>query len=829
MTKRCPECRYKMEEHGILDNNDVYYCDVCGVYRSYPLEIEEPLFAAETKGACPCGGNCACKRAETSKLKRDSCCCGATKSKPCACMIQGVMKCSMSEPQCPCYQDLEKKSESLDAEKGSLAVWAKDMEKDHVGYFVSKNKDGWETWKGLCGITTDKGVSRGFDISKYDGSYGRRCRKCLTAYKKMGAESFAAWKNLAGNLGGRQPENTFTRMPPLPDTTISMVNCVQCKREDFADNVDLDGVCKKCIKYGWPRPQSEVFIPEELKVAASESFNAEAYWFLKGEIENRHQRSTKGDKTLYTMNASDIEQIVEMLQNVPPEQLAEARRKAVEFGDMVAKYYIMLAQSQQKFREDYSAESHWEKVYNIPSQECSSCGKEKKSFCDDCVEYYCSDCEQGDDDHRVVVFSDKNRYCHFSKPMRHYPWYAPLVIPKGNCECKYHKDKESFEAESFRADEDDEVEAGKYHITWKDGKKGVTFDFDGGDAYHFDDEWTDRFWDASNPHVTEASEKKRGWFGAEERFCDVKEEIKNLSPTTYKEFCIRFGIDPKDDEHMTWFISNAYTEGNPEYLCYWIKKLQKWEESGYRIWGDASDYGAEEESVDWQGHDTCVECGNWEIPLSSDEFEEGATDYFFSCAECDFSWNVAIRTDEHEDGASASSDYVGFMDEDGNTQWTPQPFNQRGDPNPAYKKGAESFNAVVIAPEKPKGAVERAMMNHYLLKEGELRHALEVLENELALGIISEREAHQRFEEIVKTHMERRYSESEVSTTGRKTLTSGVFMLVSVASLWRAVTVTENDYLFPNERKWMSILGSAAIGLGILALKGDSILAAVGE
>jgi len=32
-------------------------------------------------------------------LKKDSCCCGATKSNPCACMIQGVMKCSAT---CPC-------------------------------------------------------------------------------------------------------------------------------------------------------------------------------------------------------------------------------------------------------------------------------------------------------------------------------------------------------------------------------------------------------------------------------------------------------------------------------------------------------------------------------------------------------------------------------------------------------------------------------------------------------------------------------------------------------------------------------------------------------
>ena len=46
------------------------------------------------------------KNAES--LKRDSCCCGATKSNPCACMIQGVMKCSAT---CPC--SLEKKAESI--------------------------------------------------------------------------------------------------------------------------------------------------------------------------------------------------------------------------------------------------------------------------------------------------------------------------------------------------------------------------------------------------------------------------------------------------------------------------------------------------------------------------------------------------------------------------------------------------------------------------------------------------------------------------------------------------------------------------------------------
>ena len=45
---------------------------------------------------------------EAESLKKDSCCCGATKSNPCACMIQGIMECSAT---CPC--SLEKKAESI--------------------------------------------------------------------------------------------------------------------------------------------------------------------------------------------------------------------------------------------------------------------------------------------------------------------------------------------------------------------------------------------------------------------------------------------------------------------------------------------------------------------------------------------------------------------------------------------------------------------------------------------------------------------------------------------------------------------------------------------
>ena len=53
------------------------------------------------------------------ELKKDSCCCGATKSNPCACMYQGVMSCSAKAPKCPCYKALEKNAETFEAESPS--------------------------------------------------------------------------------------------------------------------------------------------------------------------------------------------------------------------------------------------------------------------------------------------------------------------------------------------------------------------------------------------------------------------------------------------------------------------------------------------------------------------------------------------------------------------------------------------------------------------------------------------------------------------------------------------------------------------------------------
>ena len=60
----------------------------------------------------------------------NSCCCGATKSNPCACMKKmaktgGRMQCSSKAPMCQCYKDLKKEGKHpADLKKAFDTGWA---------------------------------------------------------------------------------------------------------------------------------------------------------------------------------------------------------------------------------------------------------------------------------------------------------------------------------------------------------------------------------------------------------------------------------------------------------------------------------------------------------------------------------------------------------------------------------------------------------------------------------------------------------------------------------------------------------------------------------
>ena len=77
---------------------------------------------------------------------KDSCCCGATKANPCACMKKDIMECSSKEPKCPCYKALELKK-SFDGawnlmKKDTVAFAPTDSEREDDGDdFYAKRKD----------------------------------------------------------------------------------------------------------------------------------------------------------------------------------------------------------------------------------------------------------------------------------------------------------------------------------------------------------------------------------------------------------------------------------------------------------------------------------------------------------------------------------------------------------------------------------------------------------------------------------------------------------------------------------------------------------------
>lgn len=70
-----------------------------------------------------------------------------------------------------------------------------------------------------------------------------------------------------------------------------------------------------------------------------------AYWFLKGEMQSRAP-----------LNEMDLEQIMEMLQNVPKKEMDDAIEQAEMMGDEAAMIVLVMADNKRKFREEYASE-----------------------------------------------------------------------------------------------------------------------------------------------------------------------------------------------------------------------------------------------------------------------------------------------------------------------------------------------------------------------------------------------------------------------------------------------------------------------------------------
>ena len=78
-----------------------------------------------------------------------------------------------------------------------------------------------------------------------------------------------------------------------------------------------------------------------------ESEDQSAYWFLKGEMQSRAP-----------LNEMDLEQILEMLQNVPAKEMNEAMEQAEMMGDEAAMIVLVMADNKRKFREKYASEDY---------------------------------------------------------------------------------------------------------------------------------------------------------------------------------------------------------------------------------------------------------------------------------------------------------------------------------------------------------------------------------------------------------------------------------------------------------------------------------------
>ena len=237
--KKCPDCGAKPTSSWI----DPGKCE-CGRVMN-PSEYTNIRFSAE--------------------LKRDSCCCGATKSKPCACMIQGVMECNAT---CPC--SLEKRAESFGAEENEGELPENMNGCDLCGKSVLKrikNKSGQVFY--YCTNKEPTSFSEDGCMYNVDGSEIRSEGMWLIEDGK----SEGYWYNgVVGNINN--PDNAYMKSPcPNCDNwhivSDSCRNCLHCLKccdcfqcdgcrnifSEYEDNQSYawceceNKLCENCRKY----------------------------------------------------------------------------------------------------------------------------------------------------------------------------------------------------------------------------------------------------------------------------------------------------------------------------------------------------------------------------------------------------------------------------------------------------------------------------------------------------------------------------------------------------------------------------------------------------
>jgi hypothetical protein len=115
------KAKWLKEVYGAEENEE---CEYCGTKEEEELtEIREDSWDGPIVLVCDRCLDIAMYGAE--ELKKDSCCCGATKSKPCACMILGIMECNAT---CPCSGNIDLGLEKKGAENQDMMCCGDKME-----------------------------------------------------------------------------------------------------------------------------------------------------------------------------------------------------------------------------------------------------------------------------------------------------------------------------------------------------------------------------------------------------------------------------------------------------------------------------------------------------------------------------------------------------------------------------------------------------------------------------------------------------------------------------------------------------------------------------
>lgn len=245
------------------------------------------------------------------KLKKDSCCCGATKAHPCLCMIKGVKQCSAKSPMCPCYKEIAMGTK-VEMEHTTSKEEAEKIAKEHL----AEHPDYYSRLK-KAGLSAETIIPKDFV-----------CWECGSANLKTNVEI------ICEDCGLVHDESMQTvKRKPLSISDRSKYGCWGF-RVPIMDDPDF-------VKIDWKmNAESSDSIPKANPADKEETFA----WVKR---EHPHIK-TEADKEMDEYNYAAL--------TYHPEELESGAVNALKAGDLEAAQNFVKAINRQKFIKAFQAE-----------------------------------------------------------------------------------------------------------------------------------------------------------------------------------------------------------------------------------------------------------------------------------------------------------------------------------------------------------------------------------------------------------------------------------------------------------------------------------------